>query len=100
VGVAENAWAHLQEAVEALVAAGNAVVPPGFHPTQGGWVCEMTGPLDPDVATSFVNADSALAYDQDELFCRHCWTVIIGTDAQARSQTAYQDARRPNETPG
>jgi hypothetical protein len=94
-----NAWTHLQEAVDALVAAGNAVEPPGFHPTQGGWSCEMTGPLDPEVAASLADSDPVLTYERDELSCRHCWTVIVGGEARARIRRAY-DAAATQVSPG
>jgi hypothetical protein len=92
--MAENTWSHLQETVDALTAAGNSVRPPGFYPTQGGWVCEMTGPLDPDVAAACVDADSRLTYQDDQLSCAHCWSAIIGREAQTRHNHTYQAARR------
>jgi hypothetical protein len=73
--------AHLQEVVDALVAAGNTVYPPGFHPSQAGWICEMTQPLDPAVATASAAADARLTYINDELSCSHCWAGIIGGHA-------------------
>ena len=63
----ENPWSHLQAVVDAFRAAGNAAVAPGFRPTQGGWECEMTGPLDRDVAAACVKADPRLTYENDEL---------------------------------
>lgn len=92
--MAENAWSHLQEIVDALTAAGNSVQPPGFHPTQGGWECDMTGPLDPDIAAASINADPRLTYQDDQLSCSHCWSAIIGSEAQARHHRAYQAARQ------
>jgi hypothetical protein len=91
--MSEDSWEHLLSAVDALVAAGNEVVAPGFHPTQGGWSCEMAGLLDPEVAASLANADSMLTYQHDELFCRHCWAVILGAEAQSRARARY-DSRR------
>jgi hypothetical protein len=93
--VTGNAWTHLQEAVEALVAAGNAVEPPGFHPTQGGWSCEMTGPLDPEVVASLTDSDPMLTYERDELLpslLDNCWTVIVGAEARTRIRSAYDAA--------
>jgi hypothetical protein len=90
--MAENAWSHLQGIVDALTAAGNTAQPPGFHPTQGGWTCEMTGPLDPDIAASCADADPRLTYQDDELSCAHCWSAILGSEAQARYSRTSRDA--------
>jgi hypothetical protein len=92
--MAENPWSHLQDVIDALTAAGNSARPPGFRPTQGGWACEMTGPLDPDVAAACVDTDPRLTYQDDELSCSHCWSVIIGREAQARHGDAWKAARQ------
>lgn len=84
----EDAWSHLQDVVDAFMAVGNSVQPPGFRPTQGGWVCEMTGPLDPDVVAAWVETDSRLTYQDDELSCSHCWSVIIGARPDRRTGQA------------
>lgn len=89
----EHPWSHLQHVVDALTAADNAVEPPGFHPTQGGWACQMTGPLDDATAAACVRADSRLTYRDDELSCQHCWTMIAGSNARARHQHAHRAAR-------
>jgi hypothetical protein len=92
--MAENARSHLQGIVDAFTVADNSARPPGFHPTQGGWICEMTGPLDPDVATACVDADPRLTYQDDELSCAHCWSAIIGREAQTRYGDANRNARQ------
>jgi hypothetical protein len=54
----------------------------------------MTGPLDPDVATACADADPRLTYQDDELTCSHCWSAIIGREAGARHNLAYQNDRQ------
>lgn len=54
----------------------------------------MTLPLDPDVAAACVSADSRLTYQNDELSCSHCWSAIIGHEAQERHNHAYRAARQ------
>lgn len=95
----ETEWSHLQDVVDALTAAGNAAEPPGFHPTQGGWVCEMTRPLDATVASACATADPRLTYQNDELSCSHCWAVIMGRNAREKYAGAYRRAHR-HEQPG
>jgi hypothetical protein len=91
--VRDNDWSHLNDVVDAFAAAGNAVRPPGFHPTQGGWVCEMTRPLDAVVAAACTDTDPRLTFQDDELSCSHCWPAIIGAEAQARYSHACEAAR-------
>ena len=85
---------HLQEIVDAFAVAGNPARPPGFHPTQGGWSCEMTRPLDPGLAAGFAAADPKLSYRDDELFCFHCWAVVIGEEARQRYYRDHLAVRR------
>jgi hypothetical protein len=84
--MSEHPWSHLRAAVDALAVAGNTVEAPGFHPTQGGWACEMSAPLNPEIAASLVATDSRLTFRDDELSCSHCWAVILGRDAVTRYQ--------------
>jgi hypothetical protein len=98
----ENRWSHMEAVVDAFTAAGNATIAPGFRPTQGGWECLMTGPLDKDVAAAYVKADPRLTYQNDELSCCHCWAIIVGGDACARYTDAWAARHQPPApgTPG
>lgn len=75
----EPEWQHLEAVVDELAAADNPCPTP-FTPSQGGWWCSMSKPLDPDTARWIVARDTRLTYEEsdDTLSCRHCWTSIYG----------------------
>jgi hypothetical protein len=79
-------WRHLVPLVDALVERGNAVVGEGFAPTQGGFECEMTRPLDFDVLRTLVPQDDKnihLAPSSDLMWCSHCWASVFGPNRLA-----------------
>ena len=94
-------WDHLQVVVDGLVASGNSVVDAGFRPTQGGWECGLARPLDPAVARDLTEADARTSYDpdRDEIFCRHCWTVIYGGRAAERYRRSHEESAPSRPAP-
>lgn len=84
-------WQHLEKAVQEFVDGGNWVLDRGFRPTQGGWQCSLAQPLDVQIGRRAAEVDMGLAFDeeQDELFCRHCWTVVAGGEATERRNRAW-----------
>jgi hypothetical protein len=93
-------WDHLRVVVDGLVASGNHVVDGGFRPTQGGWECGLVRPLDPDVARVLTEADARASYepDRDEIFCRHCWTVIYGGHAAELYRRSHDERVSPRSS--
>lgn len=79
--VTEPEWIHLNQVLARLVADGNSVRRP-FQPSQGGWWCAMSKPLNPVVSTSLVAEDPRLEFVQaeDYIWCRHCWAAIHGAN--------------------
>jgi hypothetical protein len=87
-------WAHLDQLVDALVAAGNVSVSGGFRPSQGGMYCAMRDRLDPGLVAEWVVRDGRLSYtpEDDEVSCRHCWASVLGAAAVERRQRAHEEA--------
>lgn len=75
---------HLLPFVEALIAAGNSLKPhpatsEPFRPSQGGYYCPLTRPIDFDVVRHLAgNAKVHLVEDEDYIWCEHCWAEIHG----------------------
>jgi hypothetical protein len=75
---------HFDELLSALLAGGNTLIDGGFVPSQGGPVCTLAEPLDPDIVARFIETDpERLSYDReaDTVHCRHCWGAVIGGSA-------------------
>jgi hypothetical protein len=81
-------FSHLLPLVNALLAAGNGLVPDrqttdAFRPSQGGYYCPMTGPLRFDAIRDLPRrAEVHIDEANDNIFCRHCWTIIYGARFQ------------------
>ena len=76
--------------VDALRAAGNEPIYEGFHPTQGGWDCEMRLPLDLEKVKPLIAVNEQavhLRLGPDEVLCRHCWASVLGPGAWAIVQS-------------
>lgn len=85
--------------VDALAEAGNpywanprAMGP--FYGTQGGYVCRMTYRIDFDAIRDMPRESGVeLVEEIDQIFCRECWTVVIGG-----ASTTLVDRRQRGET--
>jgi hypothetical protein len=80
---ADDGYSHLLPLVQALVDAGNEILPgrhaAAFQYDQGGAYCAMSGPLRFDAVRDLprrpeVHFDEA----RDFITCRHCWAIIYG----------------------
>lgn len=70
--MSEPDWQHLEAVIDELVAAGIPRSTP-FAPSQGGWWCSMSKPLDPDVARRIVASDARLTYEESND------TIVVST---------------------
>ena len=88
----DNGYSHLLPLVQALVDAGNEIIPDrhtkaAFRYNQGGAYCPMSGPLRFDAVRDLprrpeVHFDEA----RDFITCRHCWAIIYGGRYKAAAQ--------------
>ena len=80
-------YGHLVPLVELLTQHGNRPILlsgaglSGFHPTQGGWQCDLERPIDFGlIEDSFELPPSIkLRPDRDEILCEQSWTLINGS---------------------
>ena len=78
---------HITPLLEALQASGNHPVGNWFVPNQGGWDCEMRGPLDLGLLRPLIDLDphrSQIVVREDELTCLRCWVSIRGPGTPER----------------
>jgi hypothetical protein len=70
---------HMRQLVDALVAAGNPLWT-AWRPSLWIMACELTRPLDFDVAAAIVGSDPGvdLDIDHDRISCAHCDSEVIG----------------------
>ncbi|MET7804515.1 hypothetical protein [Micromonospora chersina] len=75
---------HLLPLVDALLAVGNALEPhpatdEPFGPSQGGYYCQLTKPIDFAVVRALPLSDQVhLVEHADYIWCEHCWAEIYG----------------------
>jgi hypothetical protein len=80
----DDGYGHLLPLVKALLDAGNGLRPhprttAAFRSSQSGHYCPMTGPLHFDAIRDLPRrAEVHLDEANDNIFCRHCWTIIYG----------------------
>lgn len=92
--------------VDALVAAGNQVVPhpqtdAPFRPSQGGYYCPLRDPIDFGVVETLPRDEKiSFSEDGDSISCRHCWSQILGGNHLRRVQEEWQRARGRREIAG
>jgi hypothetical protein len=80
----DDGYSHLLPLVQALMDAGNGLRPDpqttaAFRTSQGGYYCPMTGPLHFEAVRGLARR-TEVHFDEanDNIFCRHCWTIIYG----------------------
>ncbi|MFL6163726.1 MAG: hypothetical protein ACJ74U_16090 [Jatrophihabitantaceae bacterium] len=72
-------WAHLLPLVDALRAAGTEIITDAFRADQGGWECEVRGPINLQVVRPLIKADEhreKIHGTDAGVDCLHCWSTI------------------------
>jgi len=72
-------WVHLLPLIDALRAAGTEILTDGFRASQGGWECEVRGPINIQIVRPLIEVDEHRDQIQGSdagIDCLHCWSGI------------------------